>query len=316
MTCSAAEKLLGAVDGELLDDVDIFTAAVPAASGIAFGIFVREAGALRFHHSAAGEIFAEAISSMFFKLAASSRLHRDEDLRGPLPAGALAAFERARVNLLNTACMTAAFELGGQERVHDRARLVGRHIHRAEAKDVGVVVLPSRASVVHIRYQCRANPGMAIGGHAHADSALADENAEIHVALQNLARDQAGKVRIVDAFRAIRAEVVHRIAPFLQMIANRVLHLDTSVVGAKRNAQRFLGIGRSRCWLGFSHGIDVLNERRHGLRKVVPRRNVGVNAHSDRDPHLWLFAEGGFKVADQPGFVGGLREERQDRVQV
>ena len=37
---AAAEQLLGAIDGELLDDVDVLAAAVVAATGIAFGVLV------------------------------------------------------------------------------------------------------------------------------------------------------------------------------------------------------------------------------------------------------------------------------------
>ena len=51
-----AEKRLRAIDRELLDDVDILAAAVPAFAGITLGVLVRQAGALRFHHRAAGEI--------------------------------------------------------------------------------------------------------------------------------------------------------------------------------------------------------------------------------------------------------------------
>ncbi len=36
----------------------MFAAAVPAFAGIAFGVFISERGALRFHHGGAGEIFA------------------------------------------------------------------------------------------------------------------------------------------------------------------------------------------------------------------------------------------------------------------
>ena len=53
----AAEEALGAVDGELLGDIDVFAAAVPAFPGITLGVFVREATALRFHDGAAGEVF-------------------------------------------------------------------------------------------------------------------------------------------------------------------------------------------------------------------------------------------------------------------
>ncbi len=51
-----AEELPGAVDGELLDDVHVLATAVPAAPGVALGVFIGEAGALGFHHGAGGEI--------------------------------------------------------------------------------------------------------------------------------------------------------------------------------------------------------------------------------------------------------------------
>ncbi len=52
----SAKDLLRPIDRELFDDVDILTTAVPTFAGIAFGIFVRQAGTLRFHHCAAGEV--------------------------------------------------------------------------------------------------------------------------------------------------------------------------------------------------------------------------------------------------------------------
>ncbi len=52
----AAEESLGAIDRQLLGDIDIFAAAVPAFSRITLGVFVREDAALRFHDRAAGEI--------------------------------------------------------------------------------------------------------------------------------------------------------------------------------------------------------------------------------------------------------------------
>jgi hypothetical protein len=51
------EKLARAVDGELLDFIDLFTTTVPAFAGITFGIFVRQAATLRGHDGAAGEVF-------------------------------------------------------------------------------------------------------------------------------------------------------------------------------------------------------------------------------------------------------------------
>ena len=52
----AAEKSLGAIDRELLGNIDIFAPAIPAFPRIAFGIFVRQAAALSLHHRATGEI--------------------------------------------------------------------------------------------------------------------------------------------------------------------------------------------------------------------------------------------------------------------
>ena len=53
----AAEELLGAIDRQLLDDIDVLAAAIPAFPRITFGVFVGQHAALRFHHRAAGEIF-------------------------------------------------------------------------------------------------------------------------------------------------------------------------------------------------------------------------------------------------------------------
>jgi len=49
----AAEDLLGAVDRDLLDDVDVLAAAVVALAGIAFGVLVGELRALGGHHRGA-----------------------------------------------------------------------------------------------------------------------------------------------------------------------------------------------------------------------------------------------------------------------
>ena len=52
-----AEQSLGSIDRKRFDGIDIFTAAVPAFTGITLGVFVGQHAALRFHHRAAGEIF-------------------------------------------------------------------------------------------------------------------------------------------------------------------------------------------------------------------------------------------------------------------
>ena len=52
-----AEKLLGAVDGQLLGAIHEFAAAVIALARIAFGVFVGEHGARRFEHGLGDQIF-------------------------------------------------------------------------------------------------------------------------------------------------------------------------------------------------------------------------------------------------------------------
>ncbi len=52
----AIEQALGAVDGELLDDVDILAAAVIAPAGIAFGIFVGEQRAGSIEHGLGDDV--------------------------------------------------------------------------------------------------------------------------------------------------------------------------------------------------------------------------------------------------------------------
>lgn len=56
--CGLAEELLGAVDGELFNDVDVLAAAVVALAGIAFRVLVREAGTLGLHDRRGSVVFA------------------------------------------------------------------------------------------------------------------------------------------------------------------------------------------------------------------------------------------------------------------
>ena len=53
----AAEQLLGPLDGQGLDLVDEFAAAVIALAGIAFGVFVGQHRTLRFEHGAGNDVF-------------------------------------------------------------------------------------------------------------------------------------------------------------------------------------------------------------------------------------------------------------------
>ena len=55
---AAVEQLLGAVDRELLGDVDVVAAAVVAPAGIALGVFVGQHRALRLQHRGGDDVLA------------------------------------------------------------------------------------------------------------------------------------------------------------------------------------------------------------------------------------------------------------------
>jgi hypothetical protein len=60
---SGAEQLLGAVDGDLFDLVDIFAAAIIAAARIALGILVGQDRTGRFKHGGRADVFARSARS-------------------------------------------------------------------------------------------------------------------------------------------------------------------------------------------------------------------------------------------------------------
>ena len=52
-----AEQRLGALNGKLFDNVNVFAAAVVALARITFGVLVGQAAALRFHYARTGVVF-------------------------------------------------------------------------------------------------------------------------------------------------------------------------------------------------------------------------------------------------------------------
>ena len=94
-----AEDFLGAIDRQLLDDVDVLATAVPTFPRITFGVLVRQAGTLRLHHRAAREIFRGDQLDVF---ALASFLRGDR-------------VENFGVDLAQTRCLTMAG--GGRRRL-------------------------------------------------------------------------------------------------------------------------------------------------------------------------------------------------------
>ncbi|MNE71681.1 hypothetical protein D3C80_1675770 [compost metagenome] len=74
-----AEQFLGAIDGQLLDDVDVFAATVVALARVAFGVLVGQHRALGFHHRRAGVVFGGDQLDVLF-LALGFLLHGGEQV--------------------------------------------------------------------------------------------------------------------------------------------------------------------------------------------------------------------------------------------
>ncbi|MCY1403791.1 hypothetical protein D9M71_189850 [compost metagenome] len=85
-----AEQFLGAVDGQLLDHVDVFAAAVVALAWVAFGVLVGQHGALGFHDGWAGVVFRSDQLDVLF-LALSFLLHGGKEIGVVLGNGQITA---------------------------------------------------------------------------------------------------------------------------------------------------------------------------------------------------------------------------------
>ncbi|MNM67033.1 hypothetical protein D3C81_785500 [compost metagenome] len=85
-----AKQFLGAVDGQLLDHVDVFAAAVVALAWVTFGVFVGQNRALGFHDSRAGVVFRRNQLDVLF-LALSFLLHGGKEIGVVLGNGQITA---------------------------------------------------------------------------------------------------------------------------------------------------------------------------------------------------------------------------------
>ena len=205
-----AEERLGAVDGELFNHVNMFAAAVPAFAGVAFGIFVGEAGALRFHHGTAGEIFRGNQLNVL-KLPLTFFFDGFGDLRVDFGnAAARLEFFADVTQLADTAFVpVSAFKYGAQKGVDGLFDVVQRSTLGAETEDIRVVVEARHGGVFGVVHQGGADLREAVGRDAHADAAGADENTEIGFACDDLVADLRCKVRVVHGFRSEDSEIGH-----------------------------------------------------------------------------------------------------------
>ena len=103
-----AEKFFRAVNRQLLNRVNVFTAAIPAFFRITLGVFVRQHGALRFQNGGADKIFASDQFDVFL-LAQFFVLNGFGNLRINISQTQLQRRE-AEIQFVDAAFMASAFK--------------------------------------------------------------------------------------------------------------------------------------------------------------------------------------------------------------
>ncbi len=192
-----AEKFFRAVNRELLDRVHVFATAIPAFFRIALGIFVREHGALRFQYRRADKIFT---CDQFDVFLLAHALMFDGFGHGGIHV-AQTELRRGRpdIHFVDAAFVASTLEFRADERVENFPAQFRRSIFAAEAENVRVVVLPRQRRALFIGDERGAHARHFVGGHAHANAARANEQAEFHLSRRNRLCHRPGKIGIIVA---------------------------------------------------------------------------------------------------------------------
>ena len=175
-----SEKLARTVDGELLDLIDLFAAAIPAFTGVTFGVFVRQAATLRGHDGAAGEIFARDELDVVLL---TMLLTLDDVGDGGVRGGEDAEGVGLGVHFIDSATVAATGEGGLQPGVHDFHGGGFRGGFASEAENVGGVVLTRDGSGLGIMHKTGLDTCMSVRTDGHADAGGTDEDAGVCAAI-------------------------------------------------------------------------------------------------------------------------------------
>ena len=222
----AAKEFLAAVNGQLLDHVHVFTAAVPAFARITLGILVCQDAALGLADGAADEVLA---GDEFDIVLLPALLAADGLGHGGIGYG------NAGIHLVHAAGVAAALELRAEEFLRHRFR---QRLVRASRKrhDVRVIVPACHLCALHITEQRGLNAGVPVRRDAHADAGGTNEQPRVRIALEHAAGDALRVVRIVHALAIIRADVLHCIAFAAEMLHDSVLQFPAAVVRSRDDA--------------------------------------------------------------------------------
>jgi hypothetical protein len=268
-----AEELFGAIDGELFDDVDVFAAAVPAFSGVTFGVFVGEEGALGLHDGGGGEVFG----GDEFDVVPLAVFFCDDGLID----GGVGDGDAGAGGVADAGGVAATFEGGGEEGIGHGDGGGGVGVFAAEAQDVGVVVLAGGDGFLDGADAGGADVGVAVGGDAHTDTRGAGEDAVVEGAVGDAAGDEVGVIGVVHGFLGVRAEVLDLVTGGLEVGGDGVFQVECAVVGAEGDAKGGLAhVGMRGMGAGLNDGKGVLQTgiflKAHGVRQDGVGKATGV----------------------------------------
>ena len=117
-------------------------------------------------------------------------------------------------DLVDAALVSAALELGVEERVEDRLGASRADVASRQRDHVGVVVQARIMRAISGSVTMRgAHAGHLVGGDRHADARAAHEHAEVGLARGDRVRDCLGVIGVVDRVLAVRPHVDHARCP-------------------------------------------------------------------------------------------------------
>ena len=149
--------------------------------------------------------FSLAISSMFScwrwrfqeQGAGDFGIHPAQTERG---GGGVVCF-----HFIDTTLVTPALEGGGQKDVEDFDGQFGRGGSRAEAEDIGVVMLAAERSRGLVGDQRGAHAGDFVGRNADADPRRAHQQSKLAFLRRHLLADRMAEIGVIAGFLVMRA---------------------------------------------------------------------------------------------------------------
>jgi hypothetical protein len=135
--------------------------------------------------------------------------------------------------------MAVAFELGFQKCCKAVAGDIGADDARAQAKNIGIVMLTAKPRRQVVMHQGRTNVRKAVGRDGHADTRPANQNAARGATANNGEGKFLGVIGIIHGSIGISTKIKDAVTAALKLRDKQSLHFDAAVIGGDDN-----GFGR------------------------------------------------------------------------